>query len=384
MTDSTSDIVIIGGGVIGLSIARSLALRGAADITLVERSQLGSEASSAAAGMLAPQAEADTDDEFFQLLCRSREQYDLFAASLLDETGIDIELDQKGTLYLAFTEHDEEEIRRRYKWQREAQLPVEQLSSSEAQLLEPAINPTVRSALRFPRDIQVENRRLVAALAQAANNLGVKLLTETEVESVEIRRNRVIGVRTSRGSIGCSRVIMAAGCWTSKLNLEGSDREDHRKPVPLIEPVRGQMICLSTKPQLTAHVIYSPRGYLVPRKDGRLLAGSTTETAGYAKHVTAGGVSTILRNAEEILPAVSSLPLVDSWAGLRPRASDGLPLMGPCDEIDGLIYATGHYRNGILLAPVTGELIADAILENPDSSGSLRSFSPNRFKLVNT
>ena len=384
MADSTSQTVIIGGGVIGLSIARSLALRGASDITLVERSRLGAEASSAAAGMLAPQAEADSDDEFFKLLCRSRDLYDSSASSLMDESGIDIELDKKGTLYLAFTERDEEEIRRRYHWQTKAGLPVQQLSPSEARILEPAINPAVRSALRFPRDIQVENRRLVTALAESANNLGVKLMTETEVESVKIQRNRVIGVRTSRGSISCSTVVMAGGCWTSKIAFQDGEDEEHRlKSVPLIEPVRGQMVCLSTKPQLVSRVIYSPRGYLVPRRDGRLLAGSTSEKAGYAKDVTAGGVSTILRNAQEISPTLASLPLVDSWAGLRPRATDGLPVMGPCDEIDGLFYATGHYRNGILLAPVTGELIADVVLEN-SLSEFLRFFSPNRFKLVTT
>ena len=380
---STSEIIIIGGGVIGMSIARSLALRGASDITLVERSQLGSEASSAAAGMLAPQAEANNDDEFFQLLCRSRDLYDSFAQSLLNETGIDIELDQRGTLYLAFTDQDEDEIKRRYQWQTNAGLPVEQLTSSEARLLEPAINTAVGSALRFPRDIQVENRRLISALAESTNRLGVKLLTETEVESVQTRRNQVVGVSTSRGVISCLRVVLAGGCWTSKIPFRDSDREENQLKSLAIEPVRGQMLCLNSKPALVSHVIYSPRGYLVPRRDGRLLAGSTSENAGYAKQVTAGGVSTILRNAHEICPLMASLPLIDSWAGLRPRADDGLPVMGRCDEIDGLFYATGHYRNGILLAPVTGELIADAVLESSDSSGLLRPFSPNRFKLVN-
>ena len=122
------------------------------------------------------------------------------------------------------------------------------------------------------------------------------------------------------------------------------------------------MVCLEAKPQLARHVIYSPRGYIVPHQDGRLLAGSTSERVGFAKYVTAGGISTILRNAQEISPAISHLPIVDTWAGLRPRPADGLPLLGACGEIDGLFYATGHYRNGILLAPVTGELISEAIV----------------------
>jgi glycine oxidase len=128
-------------------------------------------------------------------------------------------------------------------------------------------------------------------------------------------------------------------------------------------------------------VIYSPRGYLVPRRDGRLIAGSTSENAGFTKQVTGGGVSSILAHASEISPQIENLPIVDTWAGLRPRAADGLPVLGPCDEIDGLVYATGHYRNGILLAPVTGELIADAVV-NGHISPLLTAFSPNRFKLA--
>ena len=141
------------------------------------------------------------------------------------------------------------------------------------------------------------------------------------------------------------------------------------------------MICFDAKPQLTRHVIYGPRGYLVPRQDGRLLAGSTSEHAGFTKQVTAGGIGYILNNATEISPAISRLPIVATWAGLRPRAADGLPVLGPCDEIDGLFYATGHYRNGILLAPVTGELIAEAVVTGRVSP-LLAAFSPNRFSLA--
>ncbi|HYV82875.1 MAG TPA: FAD-dependent oxidoreductase, partial [Pyrinomonadaceae bacterium] len=167
--------------------------------------------------------------------------------------------------------------------------------------------------------------------------------------------NRVRGVQTSRGAIRSPTVVIAAGTWSSFIKTA---------PVPTIEPIRGQMICLEAKPQLTRHVIYSPRGYIVPRQDGRLLAGSTSEHAGFAKCVTAGGIAGILRNALEISPAITGLPLVDTWAGLRPRAADGLPVIGPCGEIDGLFCATGHYRNGILLAPLTGELISKAIVSS--------------------
>jgi glycine oxidase len=367
MKDS-AEIVVIGGGVIGLTIARALALRGVHDVCLLERGALGTEASSAAAGMLLPQVEADRQDDFFSLACRSRDLYPSFAAALLEETGIDIELDETGTLYLALTTHDQEEIENRYEWQTRAGLPVEFLSAAEARDLEPCISSSTLGALRFPKDVQVENRRLLNALANSVNRLGVRTVTETNVDALIIEENRLRGVKTSRGVVDCAAAVVAAGTWSSFIQQAQS---------LTIEPVRGQMVCLEAKPQLTHHIICSPRGYIVPRKDGRLLAGSTSERAGFAKQVTAGGISSILQHAHAISPAISSLPIVDTWAGLRPRSSDGLPVLGPCDEIDGLFYATGHYRNGILLAPLTGELISEAIVEGA-ASPLLVPFSPGR------
>jgi glycine oxidase len=352
----SANVVIIGGGVIGLTIARALALRGVRDVCLVERAGLGSEASFAAAGMLLPQVEADAQDDFFTLACQSRDLYPSFAAALNEETGIDIELDTTGTLYLALTEHDQQEIEKRYRWQHSAGLPVELLSAAAARELEPCISDSVRSALLFPNDIQVENRRLLSALANSVNKLGVEIVTQTNVDSLIIEGNRVSGVQTNRGNVDCEAVVIAAGSWTRFIKSSSPCK------IPEIEPVRGQMICLEAKPQLTRHVIYSPRGYLVPRRDGRLLAGSTSEHVGFAKYITAGGIGTILRNALEISPGIANLPVVDAWAGLRPKPADGLPVLGRCDEIDGLFYATGHYRNGILLAPLTGELISEAIV----------------------
>lgn len=350
---SSADVVVIGGGIIGLTIARALALRGASDVCLIERSALGTEASFAAAGMLAPQAEADAEDDFFTLGCRSRDLYPSFAAALLEETGIDIELDTTGTLYLAFNQHDYEELAKRYEWQTRAGLAVELLTAAEARDLEPCISSATAGALRFPNDVQVENRRLLNALANSVSKLGPTILTETNVDGLLLDGNRVTGVQTSRGVIGCEKAVIAAGTWSNFIQ--------HTPQTLSIGPVRGQMVCLEGRPQVTRHVIYSPRGYIVPRHDGRLLAGSTSENAGFAKHVTAGGISSILKHANEISPFVSALPVVDTWAGLRPRSSDGLPVLGPCDEIDALFYATGHYRNGILLAPLTGELISEAI-----------------------
>ena len=352
----SADVVVIGGGVIGLTVARALALRGVRDVSIIERASLGCEASFAAGGMLLPQVEADAADDFFTLACQSRDLYPSFTAALLEETGIDVELDTTGTLYLAFNEHDQTEIEKRYDWQSRAGFAVERLSAAAVRELEPCISDVVCGALRFPNDVQVENRRLLSALANSVVKLGVNVLTQTGVESIIVEGDRVCGVKSTRGRIDCKVAVIAAGSWSSL--IKGPCH------LPAIEPVRGQMICLEAKPQITRHVIYSPRGYLVPRRDGRVLAGSTSERAGFAKFVTAGGINTILRNALEISPGISALPIIDTWAGLRPCSPDGLPVMGPCGEIDGLFCATGHYRNGILLAPVTGELVSEAIVSS--------------------
>jgi glycine oxidase len=370
----TAELVIIGGGVIGLAVARALAQRGLRDVLIVERASLGTEASSAAAGMLAPQAEADCDDDFFRLCCQSRDLYPAYAQNLNEETGIDIELETSGTLYLAFTEDDESELQKRYEWQARAGLEVEKLSAEAARLHESCISEGLRSALRFPLDTQVENRRLISALATANEALGVRVLTGVSVDSLDIKRDRVTGVLTSAGFVACEKVVIAGGAWTSQLLNEAL-------PNPRIEPVRGQMVSFEATPQIARHVIYSARGYVVPRRDGRLLAGSTTEHAGFDKRVTAAGVQSIVTSALEISPSIAALPLTSSWAGLRPRAADGLPVLGPCAEIAGVFYAAGHYRNGILLTPITGELLASAILDE-EIAPPLQIFSPDRFQLV--
>jgi glycine oxidase len=372
----TTDVAIIGGGVIGLAVARALALRGVRGVVVLERTGPGSEASSAAAGMLAPQAEADQADDFFRLACQSRDLYPSFAAQLKTETGIDIEFDTTGTLYLALTEADEEEIAKRYEWQSRAGLPVERLSADDARHIEPCISEDVVSALRFPLDVQVENRRLVGALSESAKQLGVSLLTGVTVSTVRINNEVVAGLETSQGFISTRNVVVAAGAWSSAVVSS-----DKRLPQIGIQPVRGQMVCLESSPRLARHVIYSPRGYIVPRVDGRLLAGSTSEHAGFDKRVTAAGIHSILSDAMDISPDVAGLPLVDSWAGLRPRAPDNLPVLGPYAEIEGLFYATGHYRNGILLTPITGDLLAEAIIKRTNQP-LLEPFSPNRFRSV--
>ncbi|MDQ3919089.1 MAG: FAD-dependent oxidoreductase, partial [Acidobacteriota bacterium] len=201
---------------------------------------------------------------------------------------------------------------------------------------------------------------------------------------------RAVGVTTPQGDVSAGAVVLAAGARTSQVPLVVSEREDSRASAevathPPVEPVRGQMLCLrqpASSAPFVRHVVYSPRGYLVPRRDGRLLAGSTSESAGFERSVTAGGLHAIASNALEIAPGVASLRLADSWAGLRPRAADGLPVLGESAEVENLFYATGYYRNGILLAPATGEIIADLLTAGTTKllPRALETFSPARFR----
>src|SRR5256714_1831995 len=250
-TELSADVAVVGGGVAGLSAARELGRRGLS-VVIIE-SGLPGAASPAAAGMLAPQAEADGSDEMFELLCASREMYPAFAEQLREESGVDIELDRTGTLYLAFTEEDEEEASRRFAWQTRAGLEVERLRADEARELEPNVRPHVRAALRFPRDWQVENRRLMRALAASAERSGARVWRDTEARGVRVVAGRVEGVETPRGFLSAGAVVLAAGARTSRVPLvvserEGAEAREEFDSHPSVEPVRGQMLCLRQTP----------------------------------------------------------------------------------------------------------------------------------------
>lgn len=377
-----ADVAVVGGGVAGLAAARELARRGLS-VSVIEDGRAGS-ASRAAAGMLAPQAEADGADELFELLCASRDLYPDFAAALGEESGIEVEVERTGTLYLALDEEDEEEVERRFAWQSRAGLEVERLTAAEARAVEPNVSPSVRLALRFPRDWQVESRRLTAALGGAAERSGVRFVRAVEALGVRVRQGRAAGVVTSEGELEAGAVLFAAGAWFSRLKkFVGADIETLDDD-PRVGPVRGQILCFrQTRGQapLFRHVVYGPRGYVVPRREGRLLAGSTTEPGLYECRVTEEGARSIAARAAELAPAVGALEVEDSWAGLRPRASDGLPVLGESADVPGLFYATGFYRNGILLAPAAGEIVADLLTSRATrlSPSVLKTFSPARF-----
>lgn len=369
------DVAIIGGGIIGLSLARKLKKRGAERVGLIESNNaVGMEASWAAGGMLAPQSEANEANAFFKLGSASRDLYPKFAEELFEETGINVELEKTGTLYLAFSEHDLNELEKRYNWQTKAGLQVEKLNANEAREIEPYISENVLGALRFPQDTQVENRLVLMALIASCKNLGVEFFVNTKAETLLIENERITGVETSKGIIRAEKIIISCGAWASGLNFTDNNIKRVR-----IEPVRGQILCFKRSDSRNIrHVIYSPRGYVVPRMDGRILAGSTSERAGFERQVTCEGVNSITEIALEIAPTVAGFPLVDYWSGLRPMSSDAMPVIGESKSIKGLYYAVGHYRNGILLAPVTAKLLAEEIVTG-EKQFLLKDFAPNSF-----
>ncbi len=367
-----AEVLIIGGGVIGLALARQLHKKGVEKITILERGKLGQEASHAAAGMLAPNAETEKQDDFFHLCSDSNKLYPKFAAELSDETGVDIELDQSGTLYLAFTDSDVTEIRRRYERQRENGWQVEHLTGREIGKIEPFISPYVREGLFFPNDWQVENRKLLYALQKYALLNRIETYENTEIKYLLIENGKTTGAETKTEKFLAEKVILATGAWTSF--IKAGDFQ-----IPKVMPVRGQMLSFQTSKRLFQKVIYSPRGYIVPRMDGRILTGATVEDVGFEKSVTPGGIDLLVENALEIAPHLVNLEWSEKWAGLRPRSADGLPILGTFSEIENLFIATAHYRNGILLAPLTAKILADKIVGNAESK-YLEIFSPRRFQ----
>lgn len=365
-----ADVVIIGGGIIGVATAYALTRAHVKRVVLIERGGLGREASRASAGMLVPQAEAEAPGPFFDLCLAARDRYRTLADEIRDATGEDIEYCRWGLLYLLDpTEH--EAAKGRAAWQRAAGLRVEELSGREVRALEPVLNPEIGGALFFPDEAHVRPCTVVSGLAAAARAGGAEVLEHVEVIDFVLDENRVRGVNVGGKTILADTVVACAGAWSGRL----LDRIGHGLPM---EPVRGQMIrARFDRPPLT-HPVWGPVGYLVPRLNGELLIGTTVEQAGFASTSTLAGVAELCEAARNMIPSLMTAPLDRTWAGLRPRLPDSLPAIGRFANIPNLIVATGHYRSGILLGPLTGELVTDLIL-GKDPPFPLQAYSPDRF-----
>ena len=362
------DFLIVGGGIIGLSIARELRKRGARGITVLERGEAGKEASWAAAGMLSPDIESSPDGHFYRLCRRSLSMYHRFANDLFDETGVDIELDRAGTLALDFESPGT--LESTFEEQNQAGVNVRFLSGEAVRELEPNISERATCGLLYPDNWQVENRRLLKALKAYSGQSGIAIRENSSVNALVVKGGGIVGVETEQGTIFADHVVVATGAWTLLIKIG-------ELPMPFeVKPVLGQIICFRPAQRLINCVVHGPRGYLVPRQDGRIIAGSTSEYRGYEKGVTDEAVNELYSMAAELVPALGKEEVVDSWSGLRPCSSDKLPVIGEIPGYSNLTVATGHYRNGILLAPVTATLVADCITGIDEFPAS---FSPDRF-----
>ena len=373
----TPHVVIIGAGVIGLGIAWRLAQR--ATVTVFDRGKAGAGASHAAAGMLAACCEAEPGEETLVMLGReSQKRWPAFAEELEQASGIDVELRREGTLVLALTADDQATIAHHLEFQRRLDLPLEWLSAAATRAREPRLAGKIAGALFSPQDHQVDNRKLAQALRIAAERAGVNIHEHQPVKELAVRGGQARGVVLEDGtSVAADIVVLAAGAWSRAI---GGLPPDRRPPV---RPIKGQMLALRMDPAdpLLTHVLWAPGAYLVPRRDGRLIVGATVEEKGFDTTVTAGGLLTLLEAAWRAIPAVEELPVDEIWVGHRPGSRDDAPILG-AGPLDGLFYATGHHRNGILLAPVTADamarLILDEVVEPAIKPFGLERFLPAR------
>ncbi len=375
---STGKTAIIGGGVIGLAIGWRLAQAGRR-VEIFERGAAGHGASWAAAGMLAAGSEVEPGERtLFGLLKHSQSLWPAFAVELAEASGIDVELKTEGTISVALSQDDLGRLRQTYALQQQLGVASRWLSRVEALEHEPYLNPRLAGALLVAGDHQVENRILVGALKTAFGRAGGVLHEETGDVAVRTSRGHAVGVTAGGIEYPADTVIVAAGAWTPGIaGLPPGDR-------PPVRPVKGQMLALKMDPAapILTHVLWTPKAYLVPRKDGRLLVGATTEERGFDTSLTAGGMLSLLESAWRALPGIEELPIVESWAGFRPGSRDDAPILGATGT-GGLILATGHHRNGILLTPATAQAIARLVLTG-ETDPVIADFGLSRFTAEDT
>jgi glycine oxidase len=346
-------VVVVGGGVMGCAAAYELGGRGVR-VTVLERSVPGAEASSAAAGVLGAQVEAHGPGPLTELCLASRKLYPGFVKKLERASGISLGYRRAGVVKVAYSEKAVAALGHELAWQAKQKLPLVRLTRSALQAREPALSVELAGGVWFAEDAAIEPRALLSALRVAAEKSGATFRSGAFVKRIALEHGRAIGVELDDGVlVRGSHVVLAAGSWTSLLQPE---------PQALrVVPARGQIVELTSSMPLLSAVVFGPDCYLVPRADGRLLVGSTLEFVGFRRGVTAGAVQTLLAAALRLVPALAEAELSDSWSSFRPYTADQLPLLGP-SRTPGLILMSGHYRNGILLAPVSAAIVAAAVL----------------------
>jgi glycine oxidase len=405
-TGSTVDLAVLGGGIVGLSVAWRARRRGLS-VALLERDVLGAGTTHAAAGMLAPVAEVEFGEagrRVLELGLRSAGTWPAFAAELQDASGIDVGLRRSGTLVVARDDDEARELERQLAFRESLGLTATRLRASEAREREPALAPTVRLALHAPQDHSVDPRAVVSALRRACERTGVRLREHTTALGVELdaSETRVVGVRLSndrRDGARAAAVERDGGADGGFVEMDGSCELVHAGAVVVamgacsgrlaglpdgagvpVRPVKGQIMRLRDPAGagLLEGVVRYEGGYLVPRGDGRYVLGATMEERGFEPDATAGGVYELLRDAHELVPGVSELHIEELEVGYRPSTPDNAPAIGP-GMLDGLVWATGHHRNGILLAPLTAELVVASLTADRGLDALRSACDPRRF-----
>jgi glycine oxidase len=353
------DAVIVGGGVIGLSCAWR-ATRAGARVAVVDRASPPAGATRVAAGMLAPVGELTFGEpELLRMTLAAAERYPDFIAEIEAETGMTTGYERLGALHVALDRDEAAELRRVHDLQRSLDLGAEWLAPRRCRELEPGLSPSTSGGVHAPDEAAIDPRALTATLLAALAAQGVEVRTGTDVVEALLDGERIVGVRTASGEeLHADVVVLAAGAWSGQA---GWLPQEARPPV---RPVKGQVLELRARDGAAPcrRIIASERVYLVPRGDGRLIVGATVEEQGFDTAVTAGGVHELLREAYRLLPEVAEMELLAAAAGLRPGTPDNLPLIGR-GALDGLILACGHYRNGILLAPLTADVVAGLLAD---------------------
>ena len=369
-----TDLVIVGGGVVGTAIAYFAALRGMS-CTLLEKGVVGSGASNAASGVL---SSYPGQDDYARLGRRSLELFHELAPSLREESRVDIELEECGELILALDESEVIALQGLRRQLSELGADARWIESDDLLQMEPALNPAVMGAIYEPDVCRVNNQRLSDALASAARRRGAVVRQGVEVTGLLMDGGRVTGVNTSEGPTYAGNVVLAAGAWTGLMDrwLYG-DKSPSVVRQPMVKPVRGVNLNLQPRHGSISSVIHGSWGLLVPRNDGSVIAGATVEEVGFDSRLTVGSVHSILGLGAALVPSLGDADFNWGLAGLRPGSADSMPVIGPLPDHDNVYLASGHFRNGILLCLATGEAIAGMLDGNPDDH--LASFSPARF-----
>lgn len=372
----TCDTAIIGGGIIGISCALALA-EARLRVAVFDRQEPGREASWAAAGMLSPAPHLPGDEALVALSRASLCLYPQFISSIEAASQKRANYVHEGAMELFFGADALQERDRYVDRCRRLGLDVDAISATEARRRESATASTARAGAFFPDEAVVEPRALMEAAIEAARARGIEIYANAPVQSVTIQQGRCSAVIAGNERIAVSHVVIAAGCFSREIFTPDSYCGQRLAPFLPTRPVRGQMIALSPRDTMLARAVRSSRGYLVPRGNGWIVAGSTLEDAGFDKHTTTEGLQQIRRAAIELVPDLADAEIVESWCGLRPGTPDGLPILGPVD-LEGVILATGHFRNGILLAPITAQLVK-AWITQTELPVPADTYSPFRF-----